>query len=148
GGCVTAPEFVKKPAGPTLQSKGQNPREAQQLSKAKEALNAKDSTRALLLLDGIAKGKSETETYFDALILMGKILESEGRRDEAQKAYMRVLESNYRYAKRSFAIYRLAQIHKAKDDITTALKYIDLGLAQDDIVTKDKVIFQKLKYPL
>src|SRR5690606_28203584 len=99
--------------------------------------------QALLLLDAIAKTKSETETYFDALILMGKILESESRRDEAQKAYSRVLESKYQYPRRSFAIYRLAQIHKAKNEIDTAIRYVDLGLAQDDIVIKDKVIFQK-----
>lgn len=147
-GCVTAPEFKVNKSMPTQRSKGPNAQEAAQLAKANQALSSADVQTALLLLDDIAKSKSETETYFDALTLMGRILEREGRQDEALKAYLRVINSDFDYAKRSFAIFRVAQIYKAKNNISLAIQYTDLGLQQRDLNIKDRVIFQKLKYPL
>lgn len=147
-GCVTAPEFQVKKTVPTQRSKGPDAQEAAQLKKAQDAISQSDVQTALLLLDDIAKSKSETETYFDALTLMGRLLEREGRQDEATKAYLRVINSNYDYPKRSFSIFRVAQIYKAKGNLDLSIQYIDLGLQQPQLSVKDKVIFQRLKYPL
>ncbi|MCO5112750.1 MAG: penicillin-binding protein activator [Bdellovibrionaceae bacterium] len=146
--CVTAPEFQVKKVTPTQKSKGPNAQEAIQLKKAQDAIANSDPKTALLILDDIAKSRSETETYFDALILMGRLLEREGRQEEATKAYLRIINSNYDYPKRSFAIFRVAQIYKARGNAGLAIQYIDLGLQQPNLAIKDRVIFQRLKYPL
>lgn len=147
-GCVTAPEFQVKKVVPTQKSKGPNAQEAQQLKKAQESIASGDTQTALLILDDVAKTRSETETYFDALTLMGRLLERDGRQDEAIKAYLRVINSTYDYPKRSFGIFRVAQIYKAKGNLNLAIQYIDLGLQQPNLAVKDSVIFQRLKYPL
>ncbi len=144
--CVSSPEFTNTVV-PSKEAVDSSSAEIQLYKAAELALPSKPDL-ALSKLNGIALKPSYSKTYFEAMILMGRILEQQNRPDEALKAYDRVVSSNYNHPKRVFAFYRLSVIFKNKGNTDRAIFYSKSGLNQPTISNQDKLIFYQFSYPL
>ncbi len=144
--CVSSSEF-KEAVVPKKEAVDATSAEMQIYKSAEQSL-PNDPTTALVKLNSIAVKPTYSKTYFEAMILMGRILEQQDRPDEALKAYDRVVSSNYNHAKRVFAFYRMANIFKNKGNFEKAIFYAKSGLSQPTISNQDKLIFYQFSYPL
>lgn len=144
--CVTNPEF-KVSKLPQQEAKTSTNEEIMLLKSAQSDLpNSPDS--ALGKLNKIAVKPTNSQTYFESMIFMGRILEQKNRDTEALRAYERVIDSDYNHPKRVFAFFRVASIYKDKGNLEKAIYFTKSGLAQPTISTQDKLIFYKFAYPL
>lgn len=144
--CVSSSEF-KEAVVPKKDAVEATSAEMQLYKSAEQSL-PNDPASALKKLNSIAIKPTYSKTYFDAMILMGRILEQQDRQDEALKAYDRVVSSNYNHPKRVFAFYRMANIFKNKGNFDKAIFYAKSGLSQPTISNQDKLVFYQFSYPL
>lgn len=144
--CVTSSEF--KPSSLPKQDALTPTSQETALYKSAEQAMPNNPDLALTRLNTIAQKPSNSMVYFEAMILMGRILEQKNRFDEALRAYDRVLSSSFNHPKRVFAFYRTAVLYKNKGNLEKAVYYAKSGLAQPGISIQDKLIFSQFSYPL
>lgn len=145
--CVSSSEFKKNVVIPNKDAVVPSSAEVQLYNSAEKSQTS-DPEGALVKLNSIALKPTYSKTYFEAMILMGRILEKQNRPEEALKAYDRVISSNYNHPKRVFAFYRTATIFKNKGNFDKAIYYSKAGLNQPTISNQDKLIFYQFSYPL
>lgn len=144
--CVTSPEFEKVNI-PKQNAVTPSANETALFKSANEALPSNPGL-ALSRLNTIALRPTNSMVYFEAMILMGRVLEQQNRISEALKAYERVISSNFNHPKRVFAFYRTAVLYKDKGNLERAIYYSNAGLSQPTISNQDKLVFYKFAYPL
>ena len=152
-GCATTSEtqyfhqnqnFPKKPVKQIPPDQAFQEDEA--LNEAKELLT-QDPSQALLKLNEISKTMTYSSTYFEAMILMGQVLESKGRRKEALRAYNKLIYSRYDHLQKILAYYRAAKIVKSSGKIKGAIQLAQSGLSQPRISKNDQVFLHRFLYP-
>ncbi len=144
--CVTSPEFEKINI-PKQNAISPSAKETAIFKSAQQALPGNPDL-ALSRLNEIALRPTNSMVYFEAMIMMGQVLEQQNRFLEALKAYERVISSNFNHPKRVFAFYRTASLYKNKGDLNKAIYYSKSGQSQPTISVQDKLIFYKFAYPL
>lgn len=144
--CVSSSEF-KPTTVPKQNAVTASSQEISLFKSAEQSLQS-DPDLALKKLNSLAVKPTNSMVYFEAMILMGRILEQQHRFDEALRAYERVIASNYNHPKRVFAFYRTAVLYKNKGNIEKSLYYTKAGLSQPTISLQDKLVFYQFAYPL
>ncbi len=144
--CVTSSEF-KTTNLPKQDALAPSNQEALLYNAAEQAMPSNPEL-ALGKLNTIALQPSNSMIYFDAMILMGRILEQQDRTDEALRAYSRLISSSFNHPKRVFAFYRTAVLNKNMGKIEKAVYFSKAGLAQPGISMQDKLVFNQFAYPL
>jgi branched-chain amino acid transport system substrate-binding protein len=145
--CVTSSEYSTPLSTPKQDAVSASTQETNLYKSAEQAL-PNNPDLALSKLNNLALKPTNSMVYFEAMILMGKILEQQHRYDEALKAYDRVITSNFNHPKRVFAFYRTAVLYKNKGNLEKAVYYSKAGLSQPTISNQDKLIFYQFAYPL
>lgn len=144
--CVTSSEF--QPANiPKQDATAATAQDMATFKAAEQALPANPDL-ALSKLNSLALKPTSSVVYFEAMVLMGRILEQQNRTDEALRAYDRVITSNFNHPKRVFAFYRTAVLYKNKGNLDKAVYFSKSGLAQPTISNQDKLVFYQFAYPL
>ena len=144
--CVTSSEF--KPSSLPKQDAVAATNQETAIYRSAEQAMPNNPDLALSRLNNIALKPTNSMVYFEAMILMGRILEQQNRFDEALRAHERVISSQFNHPKRVFAFYRTAVLYKNKGNIEKAVYYSKSGLAQPGISIQDKLIFLQFAYPL
>lgn len=145
--CVTSSEFQQPTNIPKKDATASSAQDLEVFKAAEQAL-PHNPNLALSKLNSLAQKPSNSVVYFEAMVLMGRILEQENRMDEALRAYDRVISANFNHPKRVFAFYRTAVLYKNKGNLEKAVFYSKSGLAQPTISNQDKLIFYQFSYPL
>lgn len=129
-----------------IHSPHQTFQEDEALKKAKELL-PHESSKALVILNEISMNPTDSDTHFEAMILMGQVLQNKGRRKEALRAYSKLIHSKYDHPQKVLAYYKSAKIMESTGNIKTAIEWAQLGLSQPYISKNDQVFLHRFLYP-